>query len=127
MKLNGIVCVGYAIAADGFTALLQSTNREQILAINTTALNITADDDKVVESFHGYGKAIKINEDLSLGRFTVVFPPLTEEAQRLSNAEATIALLTEQNKTLSSKLAASIQTNANLEECLIEMAGVVYA
>lgn len=42
-------------------------------------------------------------------------------------AEDRIATLEAENKTLKSKLTAAIESNSMLEECLVEMAGVVYA
>lgn len=41
--------------------------------------------------------------------------------------EDRIATLEAENKTLKSKLTAAIKSNSMLEECLVEMAGVVYA
>ena len=41
--------------------------------------------------------------------------------------EERLAELEQQNKTLQAQLEASIQSNQMLEDCLVEMAGVVYA
>lgn len=38
-----------------------------------------------------------------------------------------VSALEAENKTLKSKLTAAIESNSMLEECLVEMAGVVYA
>ncbi len=38
-----------------------------------------------------------------------------------------VTALEAENKTLKSKLTAAIESNSMLEECLVEMAGVVYA
>lgn len=48
------------------------------------------------------------------------------DAQTVANADD-IAALTKENKTLKAQLEASIQSNQMLEDCLVEMAGVVYA
>ena len=47
-----------------------------------------------------------------------VLQPTTEER---------LAALEKENKTLQAQLEASIQSNQMLEDCLVEMAGVVYA
>lgn len=41
--------------------------------------------------------------------------------------EERLAELEQQNKMLQSQLAASVQSNQTLEDCLVEMAGVIYA
>ena len=41
--------------------------------------------------------------------------------------EERLAALERENKTLQSQLEASIQSNQMLEDCLVEMAGIVYA
>lgn len=43
------------------------------------------------------------------------------------STEERLAELEQQNKTLQAQLEASIQSNQMLEDCLVEMAGVVYA
>ena len=51
----------------------------------------------------------------------------TTEPAALKTPEQQIAELEQQNKTLQAQLEASIQSNQMLEDCLVEMAGVVYA
>lgn len=51
----------------------------------------------------------------------------TTEPAALKTPEQQIAELERQNKTLQAQLEASIQSNQMLEDCLVEMAGVVYA
>ena len=48
------------------------------------------------------------------------------DAQTVANADD-IDALNKENKLLKAQLAASIQSNQMLEECIVEMAGVVYA
>lgn len=50
-----------------------------------------------------------------------------EDAPVEFNAEEEIAKLKQENKQLTAKLTAAIESNAMLEECIVEMAGIVYA
>lgn len=61
-----------------------------------------------------------------------ISPAWSEPAQEPEYApkptpEERLAALERENKALQSQLAASIQSNQMLEDCLVEMAGVVYA
>lgn len=51
-------------------------------------------------------------------------PPEEPETETLSQR---VISLEQQNKTLQAQLEASIQSNQMLEDCLVEMAGIVYA
>ena len=127
MKLNGITCIGYGQTVEGFSAIFTGTTREALLTLNVATINITADDGKVVETFTGFGSASRLTEDLNLNRITALFPVEDNNTKRITINETYIQNLIDQNKLLMSKLEASINSNAMLEECLVEMAGVVYA
>lgn len=47
--------------------------------------------------------------------------------ETIPTAADRLATLEAENKTLTAKLAAAIESNSMLEECIVEMAGVVYA
>lgn len=119
MTLNGILCIGYQQTPEGFTALLLETSKEQILALSTLELCIFADNNGLVETFRGFGAATRITEDLVQKRFEVFFPNEDASQQRITTLEA-------ENKTLSAKLNASVQSSAFLEDCIVEMAQVIY-
>lgn len=51
-------------------------------------------------------------------------PPREQDADTLSQR---VSSLEQQNKTLLAQLEASIQSNQMLEDCLVEMAGIIYA
>ena len=50
-----------------------------------------------------------------------------EQTACSAEAAAKIAALESENKQLKGKLSAAVESNSMLEECLVEMAGVVYA
>lgn len=59
---------------------------------------------------------------------TGAFYPECETApSKQPTADDRIASLEAENKALAAKLSAAIESNSMLEECLVEMAGVVYA
>lgn len=120
MTLNGIICIGYQRSSDGFIALLLETSKEQILGINTAELNIYADNNSVVETFTGFGKASKITEDLVQNRFEVFFPNEDAAQQRITSLEA-------ENQQLRAVMETATQSITMLEECIVEMASVIYA
>jgi hypothetical protein len=53
--------------------------------------------------------------------------PDPEPEPEQPTTEERLAALEKENKTLQAQLEASIQSNQMLEDCLVEMAGVVYA
>ena len=53
--------------------------------------------------------------------------PEPEPEPEPGDTEARLKALERENKTLQAQLEASIQSNQMLEDCLVEMAGVVYA
>lgn len=57
------------------------------------------------------------------GRADFPPPPLTPDQER----DLLLAQLQEDNKLLRAQLTASIQSNQTLEDCIVEMASVVYA
>ena len=126
MKLNTITCIGYSQSTEGFSAILVDTTREAIVALNTASLVILADDDKAMETYTGFGPASRVTEDFAMKRFTVLFPAENVDAQRITKSESDISILVEQNRQLMAKLTATVQANTTLEECLVEMAGIVY-
>ena len=52
---------------------------------------------------------------------------MTNEQLEKENQQAQVQKLQTENKTLEATVTALTQSNANLEECLVEMAGIVYA
>ena len=126
MKLNTITCIGYSQSTEGFSAILIDTTREAIIALNTASLVILADDDKAMETYTGFGPASRVTEDFAMKRFTVLFPAENVDAQRITKSESEITILVEQNRQLMATLKAANEAVAFQEECLVEMAGVVY-
>lgn len=139
--LNGITCLGYRESEAGFEAVLRGVSKEDILAIDPLSLDIAAEDGHVVESFRGFGPVRKITEDLNLDQFTVLFPREDTTAQRVTEAESLLreqqattgtleeenALLKETTRVLRAQMEASQLSAQMLEDCLVEMAEVIYA
>jgi hypothetical protein len=126
MKLNNITCLGYSQNEAGFSAVLTETTREAILALGTASLVITADDGKTMETYTGFGPASQLTEDLAMKRFTVLFPAENVDAQRITKSESEINILIQQNRQLMASLKATRDSVAFQEECIVEMAGVLY-
>lgn len=131
MTLNGITCIGYQRYATGFTAILVDTDREQILNICTASLDIAANDGMVIESFTGFAAPNELRENLDEKTWTVTFPPANRYEQHLNEVqqrlEAENARLRADNERLQAQAQMLQMQQTFLEDCLLEMADVVYA
>lgn len=84
---------------------------------------IVASDETAIARYckmHGYTYKERRAPSESEIRFIVLENKNAENRDKLSALEA-------ENKRLNAKLSAAIESNSMLEECLVEMAGVVYA
>lgn len=127
MQLNGITCMQYTESADKFTAVLQDTTQEAIMAIAAGTLEISTDAGKTVKRFLQFGAVESIEQNFTTGLFTAKFPRMSGQESQIAALQSTVGNLQGENALLKAQVKAANEANAFLEECLVEMAGVVYA
>ena len=75
---------------------------------------------------NGYVTGCTWNEE-AYQAYLKAHPEVENPPEPEPTPEERLAALERENKTLQSQLEASIQSNQMLEDCLVEMAGIVYA
>lgn len=129
MKVNGIKCTDYKLLNRDLLAMVfVDTSTESLLAMDTAVLTVQTDTDDPVEVFTGWQRC-RVILNVADGSYEVQFIPAVDDvtAAALKSLAEQNASLTKELSTTQSQLEASIQSNAILEECIVEMAGVVYA
>ncbi len=138
MQVNGINCTDYKREGTMVTLLLTDTTFEEIEVLDFSVLNVTTNTGDLAETLTGFSELVTIGKNIGTGVFTVVARIPSDLEKQINDVESwagqQIALLNKQNaalvtenKQLTAKLDASIQSNQMLEDCLVEMAEIVYA
>lgn len=120
MTLNGLPVLNYSV--DDKQAMLTLPTESVEATMQAVSDNMMLKDG-VGNDFYaivGYGTIKRVAYIPELSAYEIVLERTSSEAQRISNIEAA-------NTTLMAKLHAAEETNAFLEECIVEMAGIIYA
>lgn len=129
MKANNLTAVDYQqVAENGLVLKLTGTTADEILQMDTSVVRIATDAGDEVTTFAGL-QLYRITLNVADKSYEVHLIPAVDDVteQALKSLAQENDQLRKQLKTTQSQLDASIQSNSMLEECLIEMAGVVYA
>lgn len=138
MQVNGINCTDYKRDGIMVTLLLTDTTFEEIEALDFSTLNVTTNTGALAETLTGFSELVTIGKNVGTGVFTVVARIPSDLEKQINDVESwagtQIKLLNlkntqleTENKQLTAKLEASIKSNQMLEDCLVEMAEIVYA
>lgn len=138
MQVNGINCTDYKRDGIMVTLLLTDTTFEEIEALDFSTLNVTTNTGALAETLTGFSELVTIGKNVGTGVFTVVARIPSDLEKQINDVESwagtQIKLLNlkntqleTENKQLIAKLEASIKSNQMLEDCLVEMAEIVYA
>lgn len=138
MQVNGINCTDYKRDGVMVTLLFTDTTFEEIEALDFSVLNVTTNTGDLAETLTGFSELVTIGKNVGTGTFTVVARIPSDLEKQINDVESWAGMqikllslknaqLETENKQLSSKLEASIKSNQMLEDCLVEMAEIVYA
>ena len=138
MQVNGINCTDYKRDGVMVTLLLTDTTFEEIEALDFSTLNVTTNTGALAETLTGFNELVTIGKNVGTGVFTVVARIPSNLEKQINDVESwagsQIKLLSQkntqletENKQLTAKLEASIKSNQMLEDCIVEMAEIVYA
>lgn len=138
MQVNGINCTDYKRDGVMVTLLFTDTTFEEIEALDFNVLNVTTNTGDLAEKLTGFSELVTIGKNVGTGVYTVVARIPSDLEKQINDVESwagtQIKLLSlkntqleTENKQLTAKLDASIKSNQMLEDCLVEMAEIVYA
>lgn len=129
MKVNGIKCTDYKLLNKDLLAMVfVDTSAESLLAMDTAVLTVQTDTDDLVEVFTGWQRC-RVILNVADGSYEVQLIPAVDDvtAAALKSLAEQNAALTKELNTSQAQLDAAIQSNQMLEDCLVEMAEIVYA
>ena len=120
MTLNSIPVVGYNVLQDTCILRLKADSMDAAKAAISSNMVLKDDIGNDFLQLSGYGTiaSIVLTPDSSIYELHLA---------RDATGKERIDALEAENKELQAKLAAAIQSNQMLEDCIVEMAGVVYA
>jgi hypothetical protein len=124
MKINNIPLMSYDANDKEANLVFETQDVEAVKACITAEIVVLNSVDVPVLHLNGYTIIDTISIAPQAG--TVAVRILRQNLLVLQHEES-IKDLEQENKVLKAQLEASIQSNQMLEDCLVEMAGVVYA
>lgn len=124
MKVNNIPLMSYK--ADDKEALLifETQSKEDVEAVVSAEIVVLNSANAPVVYLNGYTIIDMISIAPQAG--TITLHLLRQDIQVLQHEES-LKNLEQENKVLKAQLEASIQSNQMLEDCIVEMAEIVYA
>lgn len=124
MKVNNIPLMSYK--ADDKEALLifETQSKEEVEAVVSAEIVVLNSANVPVVYLNGYTIIDMISIAPQAG--TITLRLLRQDIQVLQHEES-LKNLEQENKVLKAQLEASIQSNQMLEDCIVEMAEIVYA
>lgn len=120
MTLNGIPVLNYSVDEKQATLLLSTNSMEDATKAISSSMMLK---DGVGNDFFaivGYSAVKCVTYVTAMNAYEVTLERESTDAPRITALEA-------ENKQLTAKLEASIKVNQMLEDCLVEMAEIVYA
>lgn len=138
MQINGINCADYKREGMMVTMLLTDTTYDEVEAMDFSELLVTTNTGDLAEKLRGFSELVSVAKNIATGVITAVARVPSDLEKQINDVESwagsQIKLLSQkntqletENKQLASKLEASIKSNQMLEDCLVEMAEIVYA
>lgn len=138
MQINGINCTDYVREGTMVTMQFADTTYDEVESLDFSELLVTMNTGELAEKLCGFSELVSVSKNIATGIITAVARIPTDLEKQINDVESwagsQITLLSRkntqletENKQLTSKLDAAIQSNQMLEDCLVEMAEIVYA
>lgn len=138
MKVAGLTSTDYKREGQLLTILFTEGSEETFEQLDLSSIQVTTDNGLVVETFNGFTELLSIGKNIATGTYTVTCRIPTDAEDKVASlqtwSEAQVGLLQAANESLktentqlTAKLEASIKSNQMLEDCIVEMAEIVYA
>ena len=129
MNVNGIKSTDYRLlSADTLVMTFVETSLDDIMQLDTSVLTVRTEQGTFVENFTGW-QLCRVTFNIADNSYEVQFIPAIDEvtAATLNSLADKNAVLVEDLSKTQAQLDAAIQSNQMLEDCLVEMAEIVYA
>ena len=124
MTVKGLQVLAYGLSGDIADITVQADNYDTAVSIVSKDIVLEDGMGAPIVRFTNFTHILSVT--VVPGNNAYQLRLRSVDAQTVANADD-IDALNKENKLLKAQLAASIQSNQMLEECIVEMAGIVYA
>ena len=128
MKINGIKALDYQCQGDSLTIPFAETSADAVLAMETAVLTVKTDDGDTVEVLAGYAlRSVTVDAKDPTSVTAVYTRAVDGTAAALDTISAQLVQAEQENKLLKAQVSAATDQQSFYEDCIAEMAEVVYA
>lgn len=128
MKINGIKALDYQCQGDSLTIPYAETSVEAVLALDAAVLTVRTDAGDTVEVLAGYALKTATVAAADPTSVTAVYTRAVDgTAAALDTISAQLVQAEQENKLLKAQVSAATDQQSFYEDCIAEMAEVVYA
>lgn len=128
MKVNDIKALDYRTDGDLLTIPFADTSVEAVLALDSAVLTVKTDDGDTVEVLAGYAlRSVTVDAKDPTSVTAVLTRAVDGTAAALDALTAQLTQSEKENKLLKAQVSAATDQQSFYEDCIAEMAEVVYA
>ena len=128
MKVNDIKALDYQTDGDLLTIPFADTSVEAVLALDAAVLTVKTDAGDTVEVLAGYAlRSVTVDAKDPTSVTAVLTRAVDGTAAALDTISARLVQAEQQNKLLKAQVSAATDQQSFYEDCIAEMAEVVYA
>ena len=128
MKVNDIKALDYRTDGDLLTIPFADTSVEAVLALDSAVLTVKTDDGDTVEVLAGYAlRSVTVDAKDPTSVTAVLTRAVDGTAAALDTISAKLVESEKENKLLKAQVSAATDQQSFYEDCIAEMAEVVYA
>ena len=128
MKVNDIKALDYRTDGDLLTIPFAETSVEAVLALDSAVLTVKTDDGDTVEVLAGYAlRSVTVDAKDPTSVTAVLTRAVDGTAAALDTISAKLVESEKENKLLKAQVSAATDQQSFYEDCIAEMAEVVYA
>lgn len=128
MKVNDIKALDYQCQGDSLTIPFAETSVEAVLALDAAVLTVKTDDGDTVEVLAGYAlRSVTVDAKDPTSVTAVLTRAVDGTAAALDTISDRLVQAEQENKLLKAQVSAATDQQSFYEDCIAEMAEVVYA
>lgn len=128
MKINDVKALDYRTDGDLLTIPFAETSADAVLAMDTAVLTVKPDDGDTVEVLAGYAlRSVTVDAKDPTSVTAVLTRAVDGTAAALDTISDRLVQAEQENKLLKAQVSAATDQQSFYEDCIAEMAEVVYA
>lgn len=128
MKINDVKALDYRADGDLLTIPFAETSADAVLAMDTAVLTVKTDDGDTVEVLAGYAlRSVTVDAKDPTSVTAVLTRAVDGTAAALDTISDRLVQAEQENKLLKAQVSAATDQQSFYEDCIAEMAEVVYA